>query len=152
MKIPSAMDTTKKIKSVEWIQDRPKQEIDATRKITNEDTESEVADLLQERSSCQADGIGFKDGESQEEHYHLVKGLEMIATVRLSKGNEGARSPAQGKVEIDQASIGWKQSVCEDSATKDGDPDDIDTVHVETRRQSGGMSTRDGVLQGRDNR
>ena len=36
--------------------------------------------------------------------------------------------------------------------TKDGDPDDIDTVHGESRRQSGGMSTRDGVLQGRDNR
>ncbi|KAL0582114.1 hypothetical protein ABG067_008193, partial [Albugo candida] len=150
IKIPSAIDITKKIKSVEWIRDRPKQEIDATREITNGGTESAVADLLQERSSCQADGIGFKDGESQEEHSQLVKGLEMIATVRLSKGNEGARSPAQGKVEIDQASIGVKQSVCEDSTTKDGDHDDSDTVHKESRRQSGGMSTRDGVLQGRD--
>ena len=46
MKIPSAIDITKKIKSVEWIQDRTKQEIDATREITDEDTESEVADLF----------------------------------------------------------------------------------------------------------
>ena len=46
MKIPSAIDITKKIKSVEWIQDRTKQEIDATREIANGGTESEVADLL----------------------------------------------------------------------------------------------------------
>ena len=95
----------------------------------NEYTESEAADLLQERSSCQADGIRVKDGELQEEHTRLVKGIEMIATVRLSKGNKDKRSPAQGKVDIDQASIGWKQSVCEESSTKDGDPDEIDTVH-----------------------
>ncbi|MCY0726026.1 hypothetical protein OVW19_30245, partial [Klebsiella pneumoniae] len=66
------------------------------------------------------------------------------ATVRLSKRNEDARSPAQVNMKIDQAPIGLKRSVCEDSATKDGDPDEIDTVHGESRRQSGGMSTRDG--------
>ena len=47
MKMPSVVDTKKKIKRVEWIQDQPKQEVDATREIMNEDTESEVADLLQ---------------------------------------------------------------------------------------------------------
>ncbi|KAL0582045.1 hypothetical protein ABG067_008378, partial [Albugo candida] len=140
------------IKRVEWIQDRPKQEIDATRDITNEGTEYEVADLLQERPRRQSDGIGVKDGGLQEEHTRLVKGLEMNATVTLSKGNEEARSPAQVKVEIDQASIGLKRSVCEASAAKDGDPDEIDTVHGESRRQSGGISTRDGVFQGRDER
>ena len=152
MKIPSAINTTKKIKSVEWIQYRPKHEIDATREITNGGTESEVADLLQERSSRQSEGIGIKDGELQEEHTRLVKGLEMNATVRLSKGNEEARSPAQVKVAINQASIGLKRSVCEDSATKDGDPDESDTLHEESRRQSGGMSTQYCVLQGRDDR
>ena len=108
--------------------------------------------MLQERSSRQSDGIGFKDGELQEEHTRLVKGLEMNATVRLSKGNEEARSPAQVKVEIDQASIGLIRSVCEDSATKDDDPDGIVTVHGESRRHSGGMSTRDGVLHRREDR
>ena len=54
MKIHSAVDITKKIKRVEWIQDRPKQEIDATRDITNEGTDYEVADLLQERSRRQS--------------------------------------------------------------------------------------------------
>ena len=104
MKIPSATDTTKKIKVVEWMQDRPKQEIDAARKIANEDIEYEVADRSQERSSCQSDGIGFKDGEMQEEHSQLAKGLKTNATVRSSTINEAARSPAQGKVKIDQAS------------------------------------------------
>ena len=111
MKIPSAIDITTKIKSVEWIQGRPQQEIDATRENMNGGTECEVADLLQERSSRQSDGIGFKDGGLQEEHTRLVRGLEKNATARLSKGNEEARSPAQVKVEIDQASIGWKRSV-----------------------------------------
>ena len=144
MKIHLAVDITKKIKRVEWIQDRPKQEIDATRDITNEGTEYGVADLLQERPRRQSDGIGVKDGGLQEDHTRLVKALEMIATVTLSKGNEEARSPAQVKVKIHQASIGFKRSVCEDSATKDGDPDETDTVHGESRRQSVGMSTRDG--------
>ena len=108
MKIHSAVDITKKIKRVEWIQDRPKQEIDSTMDITNEGTEYEVADLLQERPRRQSDGIGVKDGGLQEERFRLVKGLEMIATVTLSKGNEEARSPAQVKVKIHQASIGFK--------------------------------------------
>ena len=58
----------------------------------------------------------------------------MNATVRLSKGNKETRSPAQGKVKNNQASIGWKQSVCEDSMAKEGEPDNIYTVHGVSRR------------------
>jgi hypothetical protein len=152
MKIPSAVNTKKKLKSVEWIQDRLKEEIDVTRMITNADAESEVADLLQERSSCQSDGIGVKDGDLQEEHTRLVKGLEMNATVRMSKKNEDAKPPAQTEVEFDQALIVSKRSICETSPAKDGDPDETDTVHRQSSRQSDGMSIRDCVSHRRDTR
>ena len=120
--------------------------------IAIKDGDSDEIDTVHGESRRQSDGIGFKDGELQEGPTRLVKGLELNATVRLSKGNKDKRSPVQIKVEIDQASIGFERSVCGDSATRDGDPDKIDTVHEESRRQSGGMSTRDGALQERDDR